>query len=76
MLWQRRGDGAVPSRAPAPTNKIDHSPQWPNCGGPPAFAGGCLEAYDRLAPAYDWFTEGFGTPDLKEAKALLGKLAG
>jgi hypothetical protein len=35
-----------------------------------------LEAYDRLAPAYDWFTEGFGTPDLKEAKALLGKLAG
>jgi predicted ATPase len=27
-----------------------------------------------LAPIYDWFTEGFDTLDLKEAKALLGKL--
>ena len=29
------------------------------------------EARDILAPIYGWFTEGFGTPDLKEAKALL-----
>jgi class 3 adenylate cyclase/predicted ATPase len=29
------------------------------------------EAYDLLAPIYGWFTEGFDTPDLKEAKALL-----
>jgi len=29
------------------------------------------EARDLLAPIYGWFTEGFGTPDLKEAKALL-----
>ena len=29
------------------------------------------EARDLLAPAYGWFTEGFDTPDLKEAKALL-----
>ena len=29
------------------------------------------EAYDLLAPVYGWFTEGFDTPDLKEAKALL-----
>jgi predicted ATPase len=28
-----------------------------------------------LAPVYGWFTEGFGTPDLKEAKALLDELA-
>jgi predicted ATPase len=28
-------------------------------------------AYDLLAPIYDWFTEGFGTADLLEAKALL-----
>jgi predicted ATPase len=29
------------------------------------------EAHDLLAPVYDWFTEGFDTKDLKEAKALL-----
>jgi predicted ATPase len=28
-----------------------------------------------LAPIYGWFTEGFDTPDLKEAKALLDELA-
>ena len=33
------------------------------------------EARDLLAPVYGWFTEGFGTPDLKEAKALLDDLA-
>jgi predicted ATPase len=33
------------------------------------------EARDLLAPIYGWFTEGFGTPDLKEAKALLDELA-
>jgi predicted ATPase len=32
------------------------------------------EARDLLAPIYGWFTEGFDTPDLKEAKALLGPL--
>jgi class 3 adenylate cyclase len=33
------------------------------------------EARDLLAPVYGWFTEGFDTPDLKEAKALLDGLA-
>jgi predicted ATPase len=33
------------------------------------------EAHDLLAPVYGWFTEGFDTPDLKEAKALLDELA-
>jgi predicted ATPase len=33
------------------------------------------EARNLLAPVYGWFTEGFGTPDLKEAKALLDELA-
>jgi hypothetical protein len=28
-----------------------------------------------LAPVYGWFTEGFDTLDLKEAKALLADLA-
>jgi len=32
------------------------------------------EARDLLAPVYGWFTEGFGTPDLKEARALLDDL--
>ena len=33
------------------------------------------EARDLLAPVCGWFTEGFGTPVLQEAKALLDKLA-
>jgi predicted ATPase len=32
------------------------------------------EARDLLAPVYFWFIEGFDTPDLKEAKALLDEL--
>ena len=32
------------------------------------------EARDLLAPVYGWFTEGFDTPDLKYAKALLDEL--
>ena len=33
------------------------------------------EAYDLLAPVYGWFTEGFDTADLQEAKALLEDLS-
>ena len=33
------------------------------------------EARELLAPVYGWFTEGFDTADLKEAKALLDHLA-
>ena len=36
--------------------------------------GRCNEARELLAPIYGWFTEGFNTPDLKEAKALLEAL--
>jgi predicted ATPase len=32
------------------------------------------EAHDLLAPVYSWFSEGFDTLDLKEAKALLEQL--
>jgi len=32
------------------------------------------EARDLLAPVYSWFTEGFDTLDLKQAKALLDEL--
>jgi predicted ATPase/class 3 adenylate cyclase len=33
------------------------------------------DAYDLLAPVYGWFTEGFDTADLQEAKALLEELS-
>ena len=32
------------------------------------------EACELLAPVYDWFTEGFDTADLQDAKALLAAL--
>ena len=41
---------------------------WRNQGKP-------QQARELLAPVYGWFTEGFDTLDLKEAKALLGELA-
>jgi predicted ATPase len=34
------------------------------------------EAYELLAPVYGWFTEGFDTADLQEAKALLEEVGG
>jgi predicted ATPase len=37
--------------------------------------GKSKEAHHLLAPIYDWFTEGFETADLKEAKALLDELS-
>jgi hypothetical protein len=39
-----------------------------------AAQGRHAEAYDLLAPAYGWFTEGFDTADLKDAKKLLEEL--
>jgi predicted ATPase len=36
--------------------------------------GRCEAARVLLAPVYDWFTEGFDTADLREAKALLDEL--
>ncbi len=37
--------------------------------------GKTTEAHDLLAPVYGWFTEGFDTADLKEAKSLLKELS-
>jgi predicted ATPase len=37
--------------------------------------GKVQQARELLAPVYGWFTEGFDTRDLKEAKALLEDLA-
>ena len=47
--------------------------------GGPAFAEASAKAgaaRELLAPVYAWFTEGFDTRDLIEAKALLEELAG
>ena len=46
-------------------------------GAPLALSGQAAEpqqARELLAPVYGWFTEGFDTLDLKDAKALLGEL--
>ena len=37
--------------------------------------GKLRQARELLAPVYGWFTEGFDTRDLKEAKVLLEELA-
>jgi predicted ATPase len=37
--------------------------------------GRSAEARDLLAPVYGWFTEGFDTPELKDAKAQLDERA-
>ena len=37
--------------------------------------GRMSDAGNLLAPVYAWFTEGFDTPDLKEARALLDELS-
>jgi predicted ATPase len=37
--------------------------------------GNGAQAREVLQPVYDWFTEGFETADLKDAKALLDRLA-
>ena len=37
--------------------------------------GKTTEAHDLLAPVYNWFTEGFDTADLKDAKALVDQLS-
>jgi hypothetical protein len=35
----------------------------------------CRKSSSRIAPIYGWFTEGFDTPVLQDAKALLDELA-
>ena len=45
----------------------DYARLWRDLGKP-------QQAHELLAPVYGWFTEGFDTLDLKEAKALLDEL--
>ena len=51
---------------------------WREIPGPSssgAIREGAMEARELLSPIYGWFTEGFDTLDLKEAKALLDELS-
>ena len=44
-------------------------------GPPVAVPGQAPDADDLLAPVYGWFTEGFDTADLQDAKGLLEELS-
>jgi hypothetical protein len=64
--------GVLASGLPAGLSGAVYSEQ---CGAPPsAKQGKRAEAYELLALIYGWFTEGFDTADLQEAKALLEAL--
>ena len=56
---QQSAKGAANCRAPIYLVRL-----WRDQGKP-------KQARELLAPVYGWFTEGFDTPDLKQAKALL-----
>jgi predicted ATPase len=55
------------ARAAGKARSDEHGRLWTNQGKRD-------EAPDLLAPIYGWFTEGFGTLDVKEAKTLLDDL--
>jgi hypothetical protein len=55
---------------PNPGTPRRHEPRAPVAG-----PGEGAAARELLAPVYGWFTEGFDTRDLKEAKGLLEELA-
>jgi predicted ATPase len=52
---------------PSPGNSAPQARLWRS-------QGKVQQARELLAPVYGWFTEGFDTLDLKEAKSLLDKL--
>ena len=65
-----------PDDSPPPAGQVlgiagDHEPQLAS-GSSRASA---MRPMTLLAPIYGWFTEGFDTADLQEAKALLDELA-
>jgi predicted ATPase len=66
----------IAARLPTrPCGKVLGTPRRYAHGAALARQGKRDEARELLAPVYGWFTEGFDTRDLKEAKALLAELA-
>ncbi len=65
-----------PSRSPAPSTlnpgNFASPPASPSCG---SIRYKRQDAYDLLTPVYGWFTEGFDTADMQDAKTLLDELA-
>ena len=57
----------VAMSSPGPTAPLSLARLWRDQGKP-------QQARELLAPVYGWFTEGFDTLDLKEAKVLLEEL--
>ena len=53
----------------------DYAKAYGNFGVALASQGKQEEAHQLLSEIYGWFTEGFDTTDLKEAKVLLAELA-
>ena len=77
-------EGVLARGQPAQAEKLliellDEFPNEPNScrllGAALLEQGKVKEAHDLLKPVYDWFTEGFDTADLKDAKSLLDALA-
>jgi hypothetical protein len=65
--------------AGSPAGRGAHGLDWTGTaaeGGLWQQQGRRAEAYDLLTPIYGWFTEGFDTADLQEARWLLEQLSG
>jgi predicted ATPase len=67
LYGQRAAEAAPADRSGRPSSNGSMARLWRDQGKRD-------EALDLLAPIYGRFTEGFGTLDLKEAKALLDEL--
>src|SRR5262249_25812763 len=63
------------SSAPSTSAVSSKTPRCNESRTPLARPGKVQQARELLAPVYRWFTEGFDTRDLKEAKALREELA-
>jgi predicted ATPase len=80
LMLERSDDAAEASLQKALDVARQQNARWPELRASRDLArlwaerGERKQALDLLAPVYDWFTEGFDTPDLVEAKALLDKL--
>ena len=82
LARNRRGcrSGIVASTGRSIPPGASRRDRWSCAPRPASPASGTIrasahEARDLLAPVYGWFTEGFDTADLKDAKALLDELS-